>query len=330
MKDLLSERLAAPPPAAVERSADAVLSGRRAVDMKSLSERIERLNLSMQAARLKLDAQRAKLDGLRAGIEGLTGGLQALTHGAETLAQELAAAPAPAPAPVPVEAPRSHRAPGALSPIAAAAAAPAPAARPRIVLPAVEEESRLRSRPDVVFYPESAGSFWLKPLAFLPYAAIAALGLTLSCTGPIHHWAKLPSWRLRQQPPDVSAAIAAQDAPTPEDNESAAPDLPMPDPAAADDAALALVYGYHAPGAAGSVRQVLSPEIESAAESDPDAWVVEPADDGGSAYLVSFRPYGDALDSAPIYEFQVDLRSKAVTASAATVAALQGVTLAAR
>lgn len=305
MEDLLSQRLAAP--ATVTRTADEALSGKRALDLRGLAERIEKLNLAAQATRLRVEEQRRRLDVLRAGIEDLGGGLSAVGNGAEALSKDL------------------RRPQPASPPLAAAAALSAPAAsRPVLSLPAVEEEERLRRRPDVSYFPETTPSSWTRPLVFAPYAAIAAVAVALSCAGPWQRTLaqRLPSVRL--SPPQEAPAAPPSDAAA----AAAGPDLSMPSDDATEDAVLKLVYSYRPGGAGKAVSELLAPEIDAAAESDAEAWVVEPGDPGH--YLVTFRPDASAGSAAPIYEFDVDLAAKSVAASPETEEALRDDAVAAR
>lgn len=85
--------------------------------------------------------------------------------------------------------------------------------------------------------------------------------------------------------------------------------------------ALRLVYDYRPAGSSLSVRELLGPEIVASSESEASPWVVTRDEDG--SVLVTFRPYGEILENAPVYEFEVDLGAKTVRASNETALSLK-------
>lgn len=84
--------------------------------------------------------------------------------------------------------------------------------------------------------------------------------------------------------------------------------------------AIALVLAYRPRGARACVEEILSPELASSVEGEGSPWAVTHL--RGLEYLVSFRPYGTALENAPLYEFETDLGTGAVSAGAETELAL--------
>jgi hypothetical protein len=92
------------------------------------------------------------------------------------------------------------------------------------------------------------------------------------------------------------------------------------------DTVLQLVYAYKPAGSRETIIEMLGPEIDSAASAAP--WMVERGDRPGS-YHATLRPYGDALDDAPVYEFDVELKSGIVRAAPTTELALRGASVAA-
>lgn len=153
---------------------------------------------------------------------------------------------------------------------------------------------------------------WIKAL---PYAALAAVGL---CWGA--RTARPPA--AAKPVPSHLALAAAPEPERPAENEG--PALALTEEEAMDEA-ISLVYAYRPAGSRRTVQEILWPEIEASADASP--WVVAPA--GGSTYLVTFRPYGEALDGrAPLYEFEVDLEAETVAASPETLQSLGGQTLA--
>ena len=175
-------------------------------------------------------------------------------------------------------------------------------------LPAV-----VRLRPDVLFYPDAPPAPWLKLTSLLPYAALAAFGLGLGLRGP---WRQAPA--RSYAPTNQAPSFVAEAAPT----------QSLISEEAASDEALRLVYAYQPQGSRKTVRDILSDEIEQTAASQSSPWIVERGDDG--RYIVSFSPYADASDAAPVYEFEVDLNAKTVTARPETEASLRGGDLADR
>ena len=112
--------------------------------------------------------------------------------------------------------------------------------------------------------------------------------------------------------PTTSAPVAAQVAAPISEEES-------------NTEVLSLVYAYVSPGSRRSVQEILKPEIESTTTSP---WVIVRVDPHMT--LVSFRPYSEALETAPAYEFVVDTLAKTVIASPETIQNLRGNALAAR
>lgn len=140
----------------------------------------------------------------------------------------------------------------------------------------------------------------------LPYAAMAAVVVVVSLIVS-QRTARATLSRELLPSPRLEAAVAA-----PSEEELNAE-------------VLSLVYDYVAPGSRRSVQDVLRPELDTAHDSP---WTIVRVDD--RTVLVSFRPYGETLETAPVYEFEVDPVSKAVKASRETISNLRGNLLAQR
>jgi hypothetical protein len=149
-------------------------------------------------------------------------------------------------------------------------------------------------------------------LAWLPYAALAAIGLSLSLG---------MSWR--QQPASVALKLAPVPPPSVTSTLTAESQISEEE---SNSETLALVYAYVPPGGKRSVQELLGPELSSSSSESP--WTIMRVDD--KTTLVSFRPYGEVLESAPVYEFVVDPVGKTVSASPETIASLNGGSVAAR
>lgn len=152
---------------------------------------------------------------------------------------------------------------------------------------------------------------WAKAL---PYGVLALLGL----------WLGSRVGGVASAPRTASPPLAVAAAPISPASEDAGGALALTDEEAMDQA-ISLVYAYRPPGLRRTVQDILWPELEASADSS--AWVATSA--GGSTYLVTFRPYGEALDGqAPVYEFEVDLEAETVVASPETLQSLGAETLA--
>jgi hypothetical protein len=294
MEDVLTGRM----PAAIIGQAQPVEKNA----LRGFSEKLRALDRSLSSVKDALREQDEKLALLRqdaAALKGTLGDLSARTRSLEERLPppETKAAAAAVPAPVPVVEPR-----------------------PVFRLPAVEEEERLRTRPDVAYYPDAAPMPWAKLAPSLPYIALAALAVAM--------FAKAP-WRVQKAelvstdgPARIAAsAEAVNPAQKPNDLPSPAaalgPDLAV-DEQASDDV-LQLVYAYKPGGLRENVREILGPEIESSAEGTP--WIIERAE--GGKLMATLRPYGDVLEGAPVYEFEVDLKSRSVRPTSETETALR-------
>lgn len=251
-----------------------------------------------------------KLHSLSARIEATKRALEAQDKRLEALRSSVKAA-APAAKAVPVQAPK---------PVAVPVAAVPQAVKPRFVLPAIEEENRLMAastRREVSFYPDTTPASIPSWTRYLPMAAVAAMAL-VAC-------ARVP-WRsvslrenkvaITQPAPEIAAATAMRDTPAP---------LETVDEQTFDTV-LQLVYAYKPAGSRETIIEMLGPEIDSASSAAP--WMVERGDRPGS-YHATLRPYGDALDDAPVYEFDVELKSGIVRAAPTTELALRGGSVAA-
>ena len=264
------------------------------------------------AQQQKLETLRRELDEYRALMEQVKQRAVAAERAAKLVepaaavavaAPVLPPAPAPAEAPVdlvrlpevvPVTVPVGQGMTITVGSLCSAAESPAPAPRPEEV-------------PVPVSAALPAGRF-----AWLPYAALAAVGLSLSLG---------LSWR---EPARASLKVAAVPPPA-----AAAPTLSAAAQISDEEAnieALALVYSFVPPGGKRSVQDLLGPEISAPASESP--WNIMRVDE--KTTLVSFRPYGDVLETAPVYEFVVDPVAKTVTASPETLANLKGSAVAAR
>jgi len=138
-------------------------------------------------------------------------------------------------------------------------------------------------------------------------AGIALLGAALGCA----LWLRAP------KAPPAAPAPAAPTAP--------APRAPGPEPAAQspgspEDEALRLVYEYRPPGAERGVLDLVGAQQ---AALGPSPWVVECASETDCS--VSYNQ-GETEDEEPLYEFEVDLAAKTVTASPETALRLQSAT----
>lgn len=141
-----------------------------------------------------------------------------------------------------------------------------------------------------------------RSLSWLPYVALAVVGVSLSFGA---------SWRKPARPALRLAAV-----PVPS---SAQDKRPTPDEESNDEV-LSLVYAFVPPGGRQRVQDVLKPELEASSGGSP--WVIVHVDD--KTALVSFRPYGESLETAPVYEFVVDTADKTVIASPETIVNLKG------
>ncbi len=252
--------------------------------LKSLSTRIEATKRALEAQEKRLDALRSSAKDLSSAIDTAGRRVDRAVTASQPLAQ-----------PAPVQASR-------------------PEAKPRFVLPAVEEEERLRTRADVTFYPDTTPSALPAWTRFMPYAALAAVGLLIGSRVPWQS-VSLKGRAVRvSEPAPVVASAAAPAAPAPR-----APLEPVDEQTF--DEVLQLVYGYVPPGRREAVIELLGPEIDSSPAAAP--WVVERGERPG-AFHATLRPYGETLDDAPVYEFDVDLKAGLVRALPSTELALKG------
>lgn len=269
----------------------------------SVVDRLKSLSAKIEAAKRALEAQDKRLDALKSCTEDLGGLLKAASTRVERAAvqtQPLATSGSSSPQP--------------------ASGRPLPVVGPKFVLPAVEEEERLRVSPDVSFYPDTTPSAALKWLRWAPYAALAAAGLAVGVRLP---WTSMSV-------KDRSVAIVDRQAPL-VDAVAARPAGPIEPLVPVDeetvDDVLQLVYSYRPKGSRETVIDMLGPEIDSATTAAP--WMVERGERAGM-YHATLRPYGETLDEAPVYEFDVDLDEGVVRAMPATESVLRGASVAAR
>jgi hypothetical protein len=142
---------------------------------------------------------------------------------------------------------------------------------------------------------------WLR---FAPYAAVAGLALLLHVGSALRERQAVPSLRVVEPPPPAAETAAV---------EPAAEEV-------SDQVVLALVHDFVPPGGSRSLAEILGEELESPATDSP--WTITRVDE--TTTLVSFRPYGEVLESGPVYEFAVNAKTGAVQASPETLANLRG------
>jgi hypothetical protein len=166
--------------------------------------------------------------------------------------------------------------------------------------------------PNAVSVLAAAPAVRLPLTSFIPYAAIAALAAMLSVLAS--HRPARASLPAAAVPPPAAISLSL---------DRAATALQSEDENGTE--VLSLVYSYVPPGSRRTVRDILGPELDSAANSP---WTIIRVD--ARTTLVSFRPYSEALETAPAYEFSVDTVAKTVTPSDETVQNLRGNQIAAR
>lgn len=293
---------------------------------QAMEERLDRLKDSIGDTRQRLQGQRSRLEQLREDLTVLRGELQRTSERADAVAQALPRSSPEAP-PV-LESPAARRegwtAPSLVRvPGSPGTTKPRPVTRTGPVLISIAEDSladasAAQAEPD--FEP---ASFWPKAL---PYGLLLSLGLGLGLgsqrlAAAARELMEPPAAATAApQKPILASALMGGMAPEPARPAQASEESSLADEEASIEA-LRLVYDYKPASSSLSVRELLGPEIVASSESEASPWVVTHPEEGIA--LVTFRPYGEIIENAPVYEFEVDLAAKTVRASDETSLSLR-------